>query len=395
MISLRPIIEKFLGKPILDKTVIDEFILEIQKSMLLSDIPPRLVFDITNRLKQEISKERFPSKQFIIKTLYNLLKEVLGNEYNPDLRPRKIMLVGLYGSGKTTTAAKLWRFYSNKGIPTRVISMDDERPAGKDQLRTLVRDYQDRFNPKDGEMWIIDTPGKSVEDSALVEKLLKIKEIVKPDDVWLVIGADTGKYAERLAQGLSALGITGVIITKTDGSGKAGGAFLAVRSLKIPIVFVGHGEKIDQLSPYNPDDLLSRMLGFINPTQLKEMKEEFDENLEFNFETYLKQLEQLRGRSIDDLLVGFGINLNTDQSIKMQEFMKKFRVMIDSMTLEERRKPELLKSSDSRIRRIAKGSGLKELEVRNMINRFFDAKKAFEKLKNDKGFMNLLKRVKF
>ncbi|MCS7122898.1 MAG: signal recognition particle receptor subunit alpha [Candidatus Micrarchaeota archaeon] len=395
MISLRPIIEKFLGKPILDRTVIDEFILEIQKNMLLADIPPKVVFDITNRLKQEISKERFPSKQFIIRSLYNILKEILGDEYSPDLRPRRIMLVGLYGSGKTTTAAKLWKFFSSRGIPTRVTSMDDERPAGKDQLRVLVRDYQDRFNPKEGEMWIVDTPGKSVEDKSLVEKLIRIKQMVRPEDTWLVIGADTGKYAERLAQGLVDLGITGVVITKIDGSGKAGGAFLAVRNLKIPIVFVGYGEKIDQLSPYNPDDLLSRMLGFINPTQLREIKEDFDENLEFNFETYLKQLEQLRGRNVDDILIGFGINLNTDQSLKMQEFMKKFRVMIDSMTPEERRKPELLKSSDSRIRRIARGSGLKEIEVRNMINRFFDAKRAFEKIRNDKGFMNLLKRAKF
>ncbi|MEM1894024.1 MAG: signal recognition particle receptor subunit alpha, partial [Candidatus Anstonellales archaeon] len=200
MISLRPIIEKFLGKPILDQTAIGEFILEIQKSMLLADIPPKVVFEITNRLKSDISKDRFPSKQYIIRSLYNILKEVLGEPYQPDFRPRKIMLVGLYGSGKTTTAAKLWKYFSTRGIPTRVVSFDDERPAGKEQLKQLVRDYSEVYNPKPNEMWIIDTPGKSGEEQRYIDKLKSIRERVSPDDVWLVIGADTGKYAEKLAE---------------------------------------------------------------------------------------------------------------------------------------------------------------------------------------------------
>ncbi len=394
MISLRPIIEKFLGKPILDQTAIGEFILEIQKSMLLADIPPKVVFEITNRLKSDISKDRFPSKQYIIRSLYNILKEVLGEPYQPDFRPRKIMLVGLYGSGKTTTAAKLWKYFSTRGIPTRVVSFDDERPAGKEQLKQLVRDYSEVYNPKSNEMWIIDTPGKSGEEQRYIDKLKSIRERVSPDDVWLVIGADTGKYAEKLAESFKELGITGAIITKIDGSGKAGGAFIAIRNLKIPIVFVGHGEKIDNISPYNPDDLLTKMLGFINPSQLKEVLDDLDESLEFNFETYLKQLEQMRGRNIEDILSGFGINVNVEQSMKMQDMMRKFRAMIDSMTPEERRKPEIIKSSDSRIRRIAKGAGLNELEVRNMLNKFFEAKRAFNKIKNDKGIINLLKRIK-
>ncbi|MEM1688437.1 MAG: signal recognition particle receptor subunit alpha [Candidatus Anstonellales archaeon] len=394
MISLRPIIEKFLGKPILDQTAIGEFILEIQKSMLLADIPPKVVFEITNRLKSDISKDRFPSKQYIIRSLYNILKEVLGEPYQPDFRPRKIMLVGLYGSGKTTTAAKLWKYFSTRGIPTRVVSFDDERPAGKEQLKQLVRDYSEVYNPKPNEMWIIDTPGKSGEEQRYIDKLKSIRERVSPDDVWLVIGADTGKYAEKLAESFKELGITGAIITKIDGSGKAGGAFIAVRNLKIPIVFVGHGEKIDNISPYNPEDLLTKMLGFINPSQLKEVLDDLDESLEFNFETYLKQLEQMRGRNIEDILSGFGINVNVEQSMKMQDMMRKFRAMIDSMTPEERRKPEIIKSSDSRIRRIAKGAGLNELEVRNMLNKFFEAKRAFNKIKNDKSIINLLKRIK-
>ncbi|MEM2054236.1 MAG: signal recognition particle receptor subunit alpha [Candidatus Anstonellales archaeon] len=394
MISLRPIIEKFLGKPILDQTAIGEFILEIQKSMLLADIPPKVVFEITNRLKSDISKDRFPSKQYIIRSLYNILKEVLGEPYQPDFRPRKIMLVGLYGSGKTTTAAKLWKYFSTRGIPTRVVSFDDERPAGKEQLKQLVRDYSEVYNPKSNEMWIIDTPGKSGEEQRYIDKLKSIRERVSPDDVWLVIGADTGKYAEKLAESFKELGITGAIITKIDGSGKAGGAFIAIRNLKIPIVFVGHGEKIDNISPYNPDDLLTKMLGFINPSQLKEVLDDLDESLEFNFETYLKQLEQMRGRNIEDILSGFGINVNVEQSMKIQDMMRKFRAMIDSMTPEERRKPEIIKSSDSRIRRIAKGAGLNELEVRNMLNKFFEAKRAFNKIKNDKGIINLLKRIK-
>ncbi len=395
MINIREIVEKFLGKPIIDKIAIDEFILEIQKNMLLSDIPPKSVFEITQRIKQKIANERFPTKQMIIKVLYEEFKNTLGEEYKPDLRPRRIMFIGLYGSGKTTTIAKLWKYFSDRGISTRVISFDDERPAAKDQLKQLVRDYTDKFNPRDNEMWLIDTPGKSVEDRAFIEKLKDIKIKTKPDDVFLVIGADTGKYAAKLAQGFSELGITGVVITKIDGSGKAGGAFIAVKELNVRVTFVGYGEKIDDISPFNPDDILSRMFGFININQLKEIKNDIsNQKFEYNFETYLKELNSLSGKSIDDLLIGMGIETNLDQSMKLHEMMKKFNAMINSMTPEERRNPDLLKSSDSRIKRIAKGAGLKEIEVRSMLNKFFQSKKMFEKIKNDKGIINLLKKIK-
>lgn len=396
MINIRTIVEKFLGKPIIDKIAIDEFILEIQKTMLLADIPSKTVFTITQRLKQRIADERFPTKQMIIKILYEEFKNVLGDEYKPDLRPRRIMFVGLYGSGKTTTVAKLWKYFSDRGIATRVISFDDERPAAKDQLRQLVRDYTDKFNPKENEMWLIDTPGKSVEDNAFIEKLKIIKNITQPDDIFLVIGADTGKYAAKLAQGFSELGITGIVITKIDGSGKAGGAFIAVKELNVKVTFVGYGEKITDITPFNPDDILSRMFGFINPHQFKEIQQEIDDQqFEYNFETYMREMKSLSGKNIDDFLVGMGIETNLDQSMKIQEILKKLNAMIDSMTPEERKKPDLLKSSDSRIKRIAKGAGLKEIDVRNMLNRFFQSRKMFEKIKHDKGFLNILKRIKF
>lgn len=395
MISFKTIIERFLNKPIIDKLAVDEFILEIQKAMLMGDIPPKVVFEITNYIKENIKAERFPSKSLITKLLYEKFKEILGEEYKPNLTPRKIMLIGLYGAGKTTTAAKLWKFYSTRGISTKVISFDDERPAAKEQLKQLVRDYSERFDPKPQEMWIIDTPGKSIEDRVFIDKLLDIKQKVTPDDVYLVIGADMGKYAEKLAEGFKELGITGVIITKIDGSGKAGGAFVAVRKLGIKIVFVGYGEKIDNLSPYKPEEFLSKMFGFIDLSSIKEIKTEIiDQDIEFNFETYLNQLEMIKGKSMDEMLQSLGIEINVDQSIKVQEMMKKFRAMINSMTKEERKNPNLLKSSDSRIKRIAKGAGLKELEVRSMLNKFFEAKRMFEKVKNDKGILNLLKKIR-
>ncbi|NPA22502.1 MAG: hypothetical protein GXN92_02900 [Candidatus Micrarchaeota archaeon] len=403
---IKDILDRFLSKPIVEEKDIEELLREIQKALLKADVDPRTVFEITNYVKEKLKEKpkHVSYKRFILETLYKKLESMLGKRYQPELKPQKIMLVGLYGSGKTTTAAKLWHYFSKRGLSTRVTSVDEERPAGKEQLKTLVGNAYTENLDEEADVFIVDTPGRNAVDQELIQELQRWKERIKPDKIYLVMNAETGKYAKKIAEGFSPLGISGIILTKMDGSGRGGGALMAVQKLNVPVTFIGVGEKIDALREYDPKRFISRMLGMPDIEEIARLTEEMEKKIgkeaEFNFETFLAQMEAMQGRSVEEMASMMGMNLPKDQLYKAEEELKKIKAMINSMTPEERKNPDLVKSSDSRIRRIAKGSGHTELEVRQMLNQFFKAKKMVEKLKSQKGLLGrlpkgLLKKLRF
>ncbi len=390
MIDIRTAIEKFFNKPIQDEKAINEFILDIQKEMLKADVDVKFVFEFSNQLRENLKQK--PNKYTLTKIIYEKLENILGKAYQPDYSPRKIMLIGLYGAGKTTTAAKLWNFFS-KTVSTRVVSFDYERPAGREQLKKLVGNAFRESIDDEKAIWIIDTPGRDSTSPELIQNLIDLKKKYSPKDVFLVIGADTGKYAAKLVDAFKEVGITGIIITKMDGSGKGGGALIAAARSGVNITFIGYGEKIDAIKPFDPKEFISRMLRIINIKEIEKMKMELTGSEEFDFETFKNEMKTMQSLNISDILSSIGISNAKENAIKTEGFLKKLDTIINSMTPEERKNPDLLKQ-DSRIRRIAKGSGIPEIEVRQILNRFFQFRTAIKKIRADKRILNFLKNFK-
>ena len=378
---------------------VEEAIKEIQKALILADVDIRTVKELTEKVKSRIFEERrrqpgIDPKRLAYKIIVEELVEVLGGRARPfPLIPQKIMLVGLYGSGKTTTAAKLGRWFAKRGFSVLLVGLDVHRPAAGEQLKQLASqgglrvvvgeenplEIAERALQEEADVYIFDTAGRSSVDRELMEELLELKKIIIPDKTLLVVPADAGKVAGREAEAFKEVGIDGVIVTRLDGSGKAGGALAACHRAGVPVYFVGTGEKIDDIEPFDAERLVSRILGIPDMGKLAEkIKPEMPERFDIN--AFHRQLLSLSASGpLEEILSLVGIKLGVEELRGAKERIKKYDAIYKSMTKQERAHPEII--NESRIRRIARGSGTRPEDVRAFLRDYWRAKKLFDKLR--------------
>ena len=285
--SLKETLTKITNALFVDEKLINELVKDIQRSLLQADVNVQLVFELSKKIKERALKEDSPKgltkKEHLVNIVYEELTVFLGGE-NTRIeitnKPFKIMLVGLFGNGKTTTAGKLAKFFQKRGNKIAVIQTDTWRPAAYEQLQQLAKQLQVDFYGIKGEkdaskiyttyqkdlsrydIVIIDTAGRDALSDDLIKELQNLNSIVKPDEALLVMAADIGQAAQKQAEAFSrSCKVTGVVITKLDGTAKGGGALSACSATKTYVKLIGVGEKVDDLEQFNPKGFVGRLLG--------------------------------------------------------------------------------------------------------------------------------------
>ncbi|MEM3345806.1 MAG: signal recognition particle protein Srp54 [Desulfurococcaceae archaeon] len=421
--GLRQAVSRFLK---LDKyeDAVNEFIKELQKELIRSDVNVKLVFEVSNRIKQKALSETpppgIPRKHWFISIVYDELLKLLGGDKKPSVRiPRKpwvILLVGLQGSGKTTTCAKLAYYYKLEGYKVGLVAADPYRPAAFDQLKQLgdqigVPVYGepgeqdavgiatrgvDYFVSRGFDIVVIDTAGRHHREETLLEEMKNIYEKVKPNEVILVIDAAMGQQAYSIAKKFhETTPIGSIIITKLDGTAKGGGALSAVAATGAQIKFIGLGEKVEDLEVFKPAKLISRILGLgdieslveaVKRAQIEFTEKDVEQLLrgKLNMRLVYRQLISLKKmgsmRKILQMLPGFELKIPFEVNPKeLDEKLEKWIAIINSMTYEELDNPELI--DRSRMKRIARGAGVDVEDVRELIRQYELMKKMLKTLR--------------
>lgn len=415
--KLREALRKFTGKAVIDEEAVNTLLKEIQRALIAGDVDIQVVKELKDRIKERVfSEEREKAlslREFVLKVVYEELKKVVGETYSPRLDKHKIMLIGLYGSGKTTTAGKLAKFYKKRGLSVGLVAADFDRPAATEQLKQLASEVGAEFYIGQGkdtiervkdaikkakeDVLIIDTAGRNALDSELIEELKKIYNEIKPEEVFLVVPSDIGKVLKKQVEALKdSLPITALVLSKFDSPGKGGAALMSAHLLNVPIAFLGTGEKLDALEVFKPESYVKRLLGLPDIEslieKLKEMKVERTTE-DFDFQTFLEQLKAAKGMSLESITSMLGLSdIPKEALMQGEERIKKIEALINSMTPEERRNPELLKNP-SRVRRIAKGSGVPESEAKKIISDFFKMRKIWKKMRSNRGLLQKLSKI--
>ncbi|MEM4396522.1 MAG: signal recognition particle receptor subunit alpha [Candidatus Woesearchaeota archaeon] len=417
-----------------DKEVIENAIKELQRTLISADVNVRLVFELSNRIRKRAFEEQVPGKltrkEHIINIVYEELVKILGSDVKLNLqRKDKILLVGLFGNGKTTTAGKLAYYYKKKGFKIALVQLDTFRAAAYEQLQQLanlihVDFFGDKKEKDPVKIWkkfekdlekydlvIVDTAGRNALEDDYIEEIIRINEAVKPQHKLLVIGAEIGQQAEKQAKAFhDALQITGVIITRIEGSAKGGGALSACKFANVPVFFLGTGEKIDELEEFEVKGFVGRLIGFGDiEGLLKKIEEEVPvdtakelekrlEKGEFNLMDFYFQLETMNKfgsfSKLFSMIPGLsGMNIPKELLNQQEETLKHWKIAMQSFTFKELENPEIV--NESRIERISKGSGIKKDEIRLLIKQYKQMKKLMKMFSQNKGKMNeLMKKYK-
>ncbi len=424
--KLESIFKKLKGKGILKEDDVDAALKEIRIALLEADVNFRVVKSFIERVRSkaigsEILESLSPAQQ-VIKIVYEEICELLGGSSSKILLspnpPTVIMMVGLHGSGKTTTSAKLARMFKKEGRRPMLVAADLQRPAAIDQLITLGKTIDVKvfhsFEIKDTRQLckealriakiermdpvIVDTAGRMHVDDELMNELKEMKEILQPNEILFVADAMTGQDAVNIAKTFNErIGIDGIILTKMDSDAR-GGAALSIKEVTgKPIKLIGTGEKIDALEEFYPDRIAKRILGMgdvlslieqaqkaFDKKEAEKLKEKIDKE-NFTFDDLKEQIKKMRKmgplENILSMLPGAN-KLMKDIKIDEREFVK-VEAIINSMTPEERRNPKIINAS--RRIRIAKGSGTTVTDVNRLIKQFNEMKKMMKKLKQGKG----------
>lgn len=423
--GLRTALAKITGAALVDEKAVREFLREIQRVLIASDVPVKLVFTLTKNIERTVLAEDAAKglslREQVVRATYDELVALVGDRHDPSLKPRRILLLGLYGSGKTTTCGKLSAFYKSRGLSVAVVACDTDRPAAYEQLEQLASKTGAHFLGIKGEpdvrrivqaslpqvkedLVVVDSAGRSGFDEELVAQLKAIDAEVQPQERILVMSADIGQVAGRqAAQFHEAVGLTGVILTKLDGSGKGGGALAACQEAKVPVLFVGTGEKMEDLEVYDPKKFVGRLLGMPDFAALMERVQKVAEE-EKLAQADMEKLtlggfyQQLKAaRKMGPLSSVFGMmgmaDLPADALNTSEKKLKSFEAVISSMTKEERDDAMLFKKSKARVERVARGSGRSEGEVRELLTQFDRISGMMDGFKKNRGMRKKLEKM--
>lgn len=445
--GLRSALKKIVGASDINEELIDALCKDIQRALLVSDVKAALVKTITDNLKERAMKEQ-PSKglsrkDHIVTILYGELAKMLG--YSGEIttidkkgidddpgvtaffkpgRQNVVLLLGIQGSGKTTVTAKLARWLTKHGYRTGVVGTDTWRPGALTQLKMncakinvevygeeeskdavgIARHGLEHFKPQNLDVIIIDTAGRHKEESGLLQEMSDMYQVATPDLVLLVLDGTIGQQAFNQAAAFHKTApLGGIIITKLDGTAKGGGALAASAATGAKVMFIGTGERIDDLEQFSPTRFVGRLLGMGDIKALLEMAKgletQADENQakrvlsgKMTIEDFYAQMEQvgkLGFRNVIDNMPGLSGVVKEDQLDAMQERMEKWRFIIQSMTRDEKKDPDIV--NEARRKRIARGSGMAESEVKHMIQQYNNSK-AMMKQSKGRQMQGLMRR---
>jgi signal recognition particle subunit SRP54 len=430
--GLQGAIKKLLGSSVVDEAAIKEFVRDLQRTLIQADVNVKLVLSVTENVQRRALEEKplggMTRKDQIVKILYEELDRMLGGEQPLKLDRTKtnvIVMLGVQGSGKTTTVSKLARLYSKKGFKVGVVAADTFRPGAITQLRTLaerigVDIYADekqsdsikvavagkKFFEETKNLIIIDTAGRHKEEKSLLDEMSSIVAKVKPDVNLLIVDGTIGQqcYNQALAfHKISPVG--GIVVTKLDGAAKGGGALAAVAATGAKICFIGTGERFDDLEEFSSTRFVGRLLGMGDLKSLLDMAKQLESDVDekrvqrmtsgkLTMDDFLFQFEQVNKmgslKKILDLVPGLAGNMKSEDLEKAEKNMKIWKSIIQSMAKPERDSPDILNAT--RIKRVAKGSGRTEKEVRELISRYKQTK-SLMKASKGREFRQMLRRA--
>lgn len=422
--SLYNALRRILRAPVVDEATVKELVHDIQKALLQADVNVKLVLGISQRIEKSSLKEQVPPgisrREHVVKVVYDELTRFLGAKTVPlEVKPRGrtiIMLVGIQGSGKTTAAAKLARYFQKRGLKSALICADTYRPGAYAQLQQLadrinvplygdskakralkiVAQGLEKFVDKD--VVFVDTSGRHKEERELIKEMKMLEKSIKPNETMLVIDGTIGQQASVQAKAFhEATPIGSILVTKLDGSARGGGALSAVAATGAPIKFVGTGEKIEDIEAFVPSRFVGRLLGMGDLETLLEKVQEAEVTVpekkakaimsgKFTLTDMYEQFEAVRGmgtfKKLIKMIPGMSYNVPDDMLTLAEGRLEKWRVMIQSMTPEEKDNPKIFNAS--RIRRVARGSGTAEKDVKELLKQHTTMRRMFKTLRRKK-----------
>ncbi len=409
--SLYEAMKKIFKASVVDEATVKELARDIQRALLQADVNVKLVLEISKRIEDRALQEKVPAgvsrREHVIKVVYEELTRFLGDKPVPvKIEPGKrkiMMLVGIQGSGKTTAASKLVRYFQKRGLKSALVCADTYRPGAYAQLQQLANRINVPIygNPKeknavkvaceglklfgDKDIVIIDTAGRHKEEQELIKEMKSLEKNIHPDEIMLVIDGTIGQQALVQAQAFNqATPIGSIMVTKLDGTARGGGALSAVAATGAPIKFIGTGEKIEDLEPFVPSRFVGRLLGMgdlqtliekVKDAEIKvpEKKAKAILSGKFTLTDMYDQFEAMKGMGTFKKLLkmlpgGASYDIPEDMLDAAEGRLEKWRVMIQSMTPGERENPKIFNSS--RVKRVARGSGTSEKDVKELLKQY-------------------------
>jgi signal recognition particle subunit SRP54 len=430
--GLQAAVKRLVGSGVVDEKTIKEFVRDLQRALIQADVNVRMALEVTERVQKRAVEERPPGgvtrKDQIVSILYEELARLLGGEGNLRLgkdRLNVLVMLGVQGSGKTTTTAKLARLYSKRGFKVGVVAADTFRPGAVAQLRTLVSatevevysDEKEKSSVKIAKagkkhfegsknLVIIDTAGRHKEEKGLLQEMKDVVREVTPDATLLIIDGTIGQQCYNQALAFhQAAPVGGIIVTKLDGAAKGGGALAASAATGAKVFFIGTGERIDDLEEFSPTRFVGRLLGMGDLKALMEMVREaevgVDEKMvqrvmsgKLTMDDLMAQFDQMKKfgslKKVLEHVPGLSGAVDSAELDKAEGRVKVYKSIIQSMTKEERESPDKINSS--RLRRIATGSGRSEKDVRELLSRYKQMK-ALVKTSKGRDFRQLARRM--
>jgi signal recognition particle subunit SRP54 len=422
--SLNDALKKVFRAPVMDEKTVKELCRDIQRALLQADVNVKLVLEVSKRIEERALKEKVPPgvsrREHVVKVVYEELTRFLGEKpASLKIEPGKrkvIMLVGIQGSGKTTASGKLAKYFQKRGLKTALVCTDTYRPGAYDQLSQLASrinipvygEPKEKKSEKiamrglkqfkDYDLVIVDTAGRHKEEKGLIDEMKRLEKVIKPDEAILVIDGTIGQQAAVQARALhEATPIGSILVSKLDGSARGGGALSAVAAIGAPIKFISSGEKLEDIEPFIPSRFVGRLLGMgdlqslvdkVRDAEVKvpEKKARAFLSGKFTLTDMAEQFESMKKMGplsgLLKMIPGMGYNIPDEQMNMAEDALKKWRVIIQSMTPKEREKPKIL--SSSRVRRVARGSGTTEKEVKELLKQYNNMKKMMKSFRRKK-----------
>ena len=409
--ALKKATDKVANAIFLDKNVLDSIIRDLQRAMIEADVNILLVKEISDKIRKGAMDERIKEidkKEHVIKLLHDELVAILG-KYKPlELKKEqnRIILLGLYGAGKTTAIAKLGNYYQKRGKKVALVGLDVHRPAAKEQLKQLgernnlkvfvdmaendaVKTYKNfKKELASYDLVLIDSAGRHSLDADLIKEIKALGKEINPTETILVMPADIGQAAKvQASEFQKALSITGVIITRMDSTAKAGGALTACSESKAGVYFICTGEKINDIEEFNPEAFLSRLLGMGDLASLIEKvksvsgekdNEEMQKRMlegKISLDDVIEQVKSMNSLGgfdkIKSMIPGMGNAKIPEGAMEaQQEKISKWEHIVKSLTKAEKEDPEVLLKETTRIRRVAAGAGVHTSDVRALLKQY-------------------------
>lgn len=427
--SLKASLDKITNKGYIDEKTVNELVKDIQRALLQADVNVKLVFALGKKIKERALNEKAPvtlgKRDFLVNIVYEEMVNLVGKGKakievdSIEKKPFVIMLVGLFGNGKTTMAGKLGNYFKKRGKRIALISTDTWRPAAFEQLKQLgerinvpvygkpelgdpakiYKEFEKELSKYD--IIVVDTAGRDALNEELIEELNNINLTIKADETLLVLNADIGQSAEKQARAFhDSCNVTGVVMTKLDGTARGGGALVACTVTGTPIKFIGVGEKIDALEEFRPEGFVGRLLGMgdleslleraqeaIDAEEAKDMGKKFLKG-EFNLLDLYSQMQSMKKMgslsNIINMIPGLGGAKIPKEMLEGQEAkMDNWKHIMNSMTKEELEDPDVIRGN--RLERISQGSGQSMGDLRLLLKQYKQGKKMMKMMKGSTG----------